>query len=310
MILRRLLRVVLTLLVVALAAWLGWRLWHQYLDSPWTRDGVVQARIVDINADVPGRVIAVVVHDNTSVRAGQLLFTIDPERYQMAVQSAKAMLAEAAAHLAKAQEQAARRAQLGSDVVSAEAQQDARIAVQAARARYAAAQAALNLAALNLRRTQVRAPVAGIITNLRLRVGDYASAGAAEMALVEAKSWWVYGYFEQTRLQKVRVGDPVTVTLLGERPALRGVVESIAPAVADRESQTGARLEANVRPTFNWVRLAARIPVRIRLEDIPPHLPIAAGMLCTVVVGTRSAGDRGSTTNGTRSSAARLAPGY
>ena len=182
MILRRLLRVVLTLLVVALAVWLGWRLWHQYLDGPWTRDGVVQARIVDINADVPGRVIAVAVHDNTSVRAGQLLFTIDPERYQMAVQSAKAQLAEDAAHLAKAQEQAARRAQLGPDVVSEEAQQDARIAVQAARARYAVAQAALNLAALNLRRTQVRAPVAGIITNLRLRVGDYASAGAAAMA--------------------------------------------------------------------------------------------------------------------------------
>lgn len=284
---RRLLRVLLTLVVLLLAGWLGWRLWHAYMDRPWTRDAVVQAQIIEVNADVSGRVVDLEVADNAPVRAGQVLFRIDPRRYRLAVAKARAALAEASAQLALRQEQAARRADLPADVVSAEARTDALLAVRTAQAQLAAARARLNLAEYDLSRTLVRAPVAGTITYLRLRTGDYAQTGKPLLALVESDSYWVDAYMEQTRLTGVHVGDKARVTLLGARQSLPGIVEGIAPAIADRESHTGERLQADVRASFNWVRLPARIPVRIRLLQKPRDLPLTAGMICSVVVEKR-----------------------
>ncbi|WP_308388701.1 HlyD family secretion protein [Acidithiobacillus sp. AMEEHan] len=284
---RRLLRVLVTVVVLLLAGWLGWRLWHAYMDGPWTRDAVVQAQIVEVNADVSGRVVDLAVADNAPVRAGQVLFRIDPRRYQLALANARAALAEASAQLALRKEQAARRADLPADVVSAEARADALLAVRTAQAQLAAARARLHLAEYDLSRTTVRAPVAGTITHLRLRVGDYAQTGKPLLALVESDDYWVDAYMEQTRLTGVHVGDKARVTLLGARHSLPGVVEGIAPAITDRESHTGERLEADVRASFNWVRLPARIPVRIRLLQKPRDLPLTAGMICSVVVEKR-----------------------
>ncbi len=279
---RRLVRVVLTLLVLTLALYLGWRLWHAYMDLAWTRDAVVQAQIVEINADVSGRVTQVFVKDNQSVPAGALLFRVDPRRYQLALDKAQAALAVASTRLALRREQAARRAALPAAAVSAEARADAVLAVNVAAAQLRAAQAAVRLAAYDLGRTVVRAPVAGTITHLRLRAGDYATQGQGLLALVEAKSYWIDAYFEQTRLQGVHIGEHARITLLGAHERLSGIVESIAPAIADRESQTGERLQARVRASFNWVRLPSRIPVRIRLLKNPKNFPLVAGMICSV----------------------------
>ncbi|WP_414040253.1 efflux RND transporter periplasmic adaptor subunit [Acidithiobacillus sp. M4-SHS-6] len=279
---RRLLRVLLTLLVLALAVYLGWRLWHAYMDRPWTRDAVVQAQIVQINGDVSGRVTQVFVKDNESVPAGALLFRINQKRYRLALAKARAALAEASTQLALRREQAARRADLPAAAVSAEARTDALLAVKVAEAQLRAAQAAVRLAEYNLSRTEVRAPVAGTITHLRLRAGDYAQQGKALLALVEANSYWVDAYFEQTRLHGIHLGEPARITLLGTHRTVPGIVESIAPAIADRESQTGERLQAKVRASFNWVRLPSRIPVRIRLLEKPKNFPLVAGMICSV----------------------------
>ncbi|MEY2340508.1 efflux RND transporter periplasmic adaptor subunit [Acidithiobacillus sp. IBUN Pt1247-S3] len=281
---RRLLRVLMTLLVLLLAGWLGWRLWHAYMDRPWTRDAVVQAQIAEINADVSGRVIDLYVKDNETVNAGALLFRVDARRYRLALANAQAALAEASAKLALRKEQAARRTGLPADIVSAEARSDAILAVRVAQAQLSAAQARVNLAEYDLSRTAVRAPVAGIITHLRLRVGDYADTGKPLLALVESDSYWVDAYFEQTRLHGVHTGDRARIKLLGATNALPGIVEGIAPAIADRESRTGERLQADVRASFNWVRLPARIPVRIRLLQKPKNLPLTAGMICSVVI--------------------------
>ncbi|WP_407275837.1 efflux RND transporter periplasmic adaptor subunit [Halothiobacillus sp. DCM-1] len=277
-------RFLFSVLIVGLAAWLGWRLWQDYMDAPWTRDGRVRADIVQVTADVPGRVVAVAVQDNQLVKQGALLFRIDPARYELAVQTAEAALKQADIQLALKKDQAARRAGLDPSIVAHETQQDSKLAVRAAEAQRAAAQAALALARLNLERTAVRAPVAGTVTNLLLQPGDYAAVGAPKLALVQAHSFWVYGYFEETRLQKIALGDPAEVTLLGQTQPLKGRVTGIAPAITDRDNPVGADLTASVNPVFNWVRLASRIPVRIQLDPVPANMHLAAGMTCTVVI--------------------------
>jgi p-hydroxybenzoic acid efflux pump subunit AaeA len=254
------------------------------MDSPWTRDGRVRANIVQITADVGGRVVAVPVRDNQFVHRGDVLFEVDPARYQLALANAKAHLAATRATLEMKRQQAKRRVALDPEVVSAEQNTDTQMAAREAEAAYDQAKAELDLAKLNLERATVRAPVNGYVTNLLLRPGDYAAVGAPKMAIVDADSFWVYGYFEETRLRHVQVGDPARVTLLGHTKAISGRVASIAYAIADRDNPVAPDLTADVNPVFNWVRLASRIPVRIKLEKIPASVHIAAGMTCTVVI--------------------------
>lgn len=277
-------RFVLTSLIVGIAVYLGYQLWLRYMDSPWTRDGRVRANIVQITADVGGRVVSVPVHDNEFVHRGDVLFEVDPARYQLALANAKAHLAATRATLEMKRQQAKRRVALDPEVVSAEQNNDTQIAAQEAEAAYDQAKAELDLARLNLQRATVRAPVNGYVTNLLLRPGDYAAVGASKMAIVDADSFWVYGYFEETRLRHVQVGDPAQVTLLGHTKAISGRVASIAYAIADRDNPVAPDLTADVNPVFNWVRLASRIPVRIKLDKIPENVHIAAGMTCTVVI--------------------------
>ncbi len=277
-------RFVLTSLIVGIAVYLGYQLWLRYMDSPWTRDGRVRANIVQITADVGGRVVAVPVRDNEFVHRGDVLFEVDPARYQLALANAKAHLTATRATLEMKRQQAKRRVALDPEVVSAEQNTDTQIAAREAEAAYDQAKAELDLAKLNLERATVRAPVNGYVTNLLLRPGDYAAVGAPKMAIVDADSFWVYGYFEETRLRHVQVGDPARVTLLGHTKAISGRVASIAYAIADRDNPVAPDLTADVNPVFNWVRLASRIPVRIKLEKIPASVHIAAGMTCTVVI--------------------------
>lgn len=277
-------RFVLTSLIVGIAIYLGYQLWLRYMDSPWTRDGRVRANIVQITADVGGRVVAVPVRDNEFVHRGDVLFEVDPARYQLALANAKAHLAATRATLEMKRQQAKRRVALDPEVVSAEQNTDTQIAAREAEAAYDQAKAELDLAKLNLQRASVRTPVNGYVTNLLLRPGDYAAVGAPKMAIVDADSFWVYGYFEETRLRHLQVGDPARVTLLGHTKAISGRVASIAYAIADRDNPVAPDLTADVNPVFNWVRLASRIPVRIKLEKIPTNVHIAAGMTCTVVI--------------------------
>ena len=278
----RLARLVFTLAVVAAAVAAGLRLWDHYELEPWTRDGRVRANVVQIAPDVSGLVTAVPVEDNQPVAAGALLFEVDRARYALALRQAESALVASRVALAQAQRENARNVDLGN-LISQELREQAATRVEAAQANVAQANVALDAARLNLERAQVRAPAAGLVTNLDMRTGSYAQAGRAALALVDAKSFYVEGYFEETKLPRIHVGDRVRVTPMGGT-RLDGTVESIAAGIADRDRSTGGNLLPSVNPTFNWVRLAQRIPVRVKLDPLAAGTRLVAGETVTVQV--------------------------
>ncbi|WP_220815076.1 efflux RND transporter periplasmic adaptor subunit [Pseudomonas paralcaligenes] len=281
---RELPRVVVTLLVVALALLAGWWLWNFYMLSPWTRDARVRADVVTIAPDVSGWVVELKVRDNQQVKAGDLLMSIDRERYQAALDKARALAETRRQQLSLRQHEASRRAHLGPQAISAELRENAQINAEIARAEFQEAQAEVKLAELNLKRSEVRASRSGQVTNLHLAQGNYVQAGQAVMALVADESFYVQAYFEETKLLGIRVGAAAEVTLMSGGEPLRGRVQSISRGITDRNAAPDAQLLANVEPTFNWVRLAQRIPVRIELEEVPQDLPLSAGMTASVRV--------------------------
>ena len=283
MILKKLFGVLFTLLVVCLALILGRLLWVHYMNDPWTRDGRVRAEVITIAPDVAGLVTEIAVRDNQWVNKGDLLLQIDPEHYEIAVHQAEASVAARKATLAMRQQNARRRADIDSLVVSRENREDASSAALAAEADLRQAQAQLESARLNLKRTRVLAPVDGYVTNLSVFKGDYAAAGAPKLAVIDAHSFWVYGYFEETKVPHVRVGAAAEMRLMSGQ-TLQGHVESIARGIYDRDNPQSRELTADVNPTFNWVRLAQRVPVLIALDPVPEGLLLAAGTTCTVVL--------------------------
>lgn len=287
---KRIISVVATLLILALAVTLVHQLWQHYMESAWTRDGRVRADVINIAPDVAGLVVEVPVRDNQAVKAGDVLLRIDSSHYALAVSEAEAEVDAARAELDMRRLNARRRADMDDLVVSRESREDASHIANGAEARYRRALAQRDAARLDLERTEVRAPVDGYVTNLNIYRGDYARTGQASMALVDGRSFYVNGYFEETRLPRIRVGAKVEMRLMsGER--LLGHVDSIARGIYDRDNPESRELVADVNPTFNWVRLAQRVPVRIHLDEVPEGLALSAGMTCTVVVDEGQGGD-------------------
>lgn len=280
---KKLFSFIATLLVLALAILIGRTLWVHYMDTPWTRDGRVRADIINVAADVSGIVVGVPVRDNQRVKKGDLLMQIDPEHYQLAVKQAQALLASRKATWEMRKLNARRRADMDELVISAENRDDASNIASSALADYQMAQAQLEAAELNLSRTRVLASVDGYVTNLNVHRGDYARIGDAKMAVVDMNSFWVYGFFEETKLPHVQIGDPAQMQLMSGQ-VLTGQVESIARGIYDRDNPESRELIADVNPTFNWVRLAQRVPVRIHLDPVPDNVLLAAGITCTVIV--------------------------
>jgi multidrug resistance efflux pump len=273
---------ILTLLVVVAAVIAARRIWIYYEEDPWTPDGRVRAEVVLISPDVSGLVTEVPVAYDQHVTKGQLLFRIDPQRYELALREAEANVAALRARLEELRREAKRNLALG-ELVAKESREQSVSRVQETEAALAQAIAARDLAALNLQRTRVLAPTDGILSDLTVHVGDYAQAGKGVIALIDANSFRVEGYFEETKLPRIAVGMPVKVRLMGEDRVLTGRVHSIVAGIEDRDRVTGNNLLPNVNPTFSWVRLAQRVPVRIALDD--PHDPaLVAGRTATVTV--------------------------
>jgi RND family efflux transporter MFP subunit len=279
-------RFIVTMIAVAIAATLAWRLWQHYEVEPWTRDGRVKADVVQVAPDVTGQVTAMLVHDNQQVKAGQVLFEVDRARFELALRQAEAAEQAQRATLEQAIKESRRNIDL-RDLVSAETREQGSSRVDQLRAALAQAVVARDTAKLNLERTRVVSPVNGTISNLDLRAGSYVSAGRAVMALIDSDSYYVEGYFEETKLPAIQVGDAVVVLPMGESLRLKGHVESLSGGVADRDRSTSANLLSSVNPTFNWVRLAQRIPVRIKLDALPAGARLVAGQTVTVDVQTK-----------------------
>jgi RND family efflux transporter MFP subunit len=279
-------RALLTLFVVLIAIVVGWQLWSYYMLEPWTRDGRVRADVVAVAADVSGLVSDVFVHDNEKVSKGQQLFRIDQRRFQYALAQAEAQLAHDQAILEEAQKNLFRFQSLASTNSIAHQQvDDQNYLVAQDKATVSLDQAKVDAARLDLERSTVMAPVNGIVTNFDLLPGRYVNAGAAVFALIDSQTFRVEGYFEETKLRHIRVGEEAAVRLIGDSRVLSGHVESIAYGIEDQNRSTSSDLLAAVNPTFSWVRLAQRIPVRIKLDDVPPQLLLVAGRTATVSIG-------------------------
>lgn len=284
------LRVAATLALVAAALVGGAALWQYYLYSPWTRDGRVRTEVVGVAPEVAGRVATLHVADNQYVRKGDLLFTIDPESYRLNVAQAEAVVENRVQDKRLREAQSSRRAQLDNLSVSAEEKEQFAINAAISGIALRQAQVAADIARLDLARTEVRSPVNGYATNLLLRIGDYATVGKISVTLIDADAFWISGYFEETKLARIREGAPALIRLMGEDRPLTGRVESVARGITDPNAAAGGEGLANVNPNFTWVRLAQRIPVRIRIDRIPDGVRLAAGMTCTVTIGETTSG--------------------
>lgn len=273
-----------TLIVFALALLAAGWMWNYYMQSPWTRDGKVRAELVDITPQVSGRITQLQVKDNQFVHRGQLLLTLDPVPWQIALDNADAQLSKAQADLARAQHEFNRRSRLPRNVISAEDLDAARLAANAAAASTKAAQAELDRARWNLQQTTLTAPTDGWITNLTLRPGNYATAGSPLFALVDSHSYYVVGYFEETKLRHIRPGAAAQVVLYSNGARLQGQVDSIGRAIYDQSIETASGLVPDVKPNVPWVRLAQRVPVRIHLDPLPADVPLVAGTTCTITI--------------------------
>ncbi|MCL6745933.1 MULTISPECIES: HlyD family secretion protein [Kosakonia] len=274
-----------TLLVLAVAIVAAWWMWNFYMQSPWTRDGKIRAEQVSITPQVSGSITELKVNDNQLVKAGDVLFRIDDTPYHIAVLNAEAQLARMQTDLAKANNEANRRRHLSQNYISAEDLDTANISVKAAQASVAAAQAQLAQAQWQLAQTEVKAPVDGWVTNLSTRTGNYATAGQPVFALVDSHSFYVMGYFEETKLRHIHEGAAAKIVLYSGDVTLQGHVSSIGRAIYDQSVETDSGLVADIKPNVPWVRLAQRVPVRIQFDNLPARLTLVSGTTCTVAIG-------------------------
>jgi multidrug resistance efflux pump len=333
--------------------------YRDYVVNPWTRDGQVCAQVIQITPRVSGPIVDLPIRDNQFVKAGDLLFQIDPRTFEAALAQARAQLDQTGGNV-EAIEKQVEAARAGVEVSrasieqakSAIAQLEATIAknkaeyerqkmmlpnratsqkmVQRAQANYEvslqqkisaqfglkqawagldqsqaalaqvqaqlvslgesnpqrrAAKAAVRQAELNVEFTRVRAPVNGYVTNLSLRLGSQAVANQPVLALVDVNSYWIHGFFKENLITDINAGDRAVVTLMTypEMP-MEGRVDSVGWGIAQQDGSTGVDLLPNIAPTFQWIRLAQRIPVRIHLTDVPKEIKLRVGTTCSVLV--------------------------
>jgi multidrug resistance efflux pump len=330
-----------TLVTTAVAAAFGWAMWKTYMQTPWTRDGVVRTYVVTMAPEVAGRIVELPVIDNQLVHKDDLLLVIDPTDYKVAVQLSEAAVRQAQADtenvaaqitvqqaqvgasqaqvdsaqaaLTFAQQQAARYRDLAEKEVGTvqmeqqtasnlgqaqaalkNAQESLALAqrqvtslkaqLAAAEANVARASAQLHQAQVNLGRTQIHSPVNGWVTNLLVQLGDYATVGRSVLSVVNADSFWVDAYFEETQLASIREGDPAKIKLMGYSDIVRGTVAGTARGINVANARADEQGLATVNPIFTWVRLAQRVPVRIRIDHVPDGVRLVAGTTATVEV--------------------------
>jgi RND family efflux transporter MFP subunit len=276
--------VLATLVAVALAALLGWAAWQYYMGTPWTRDGAVRAYVVKIAPEVAGEIVSLPIVDNQFVHKGDLLMLIDPRNYSIAVRQAQASVEQAQAVADNARAEMVRREKLNDIAVTMEERQTYISQATSAEATYQTALANLEQARINFKRTQVRSPVNGYVTNLSAQLGNYADIGSLQLSVVNSDSYWVDAYFKETALSRIHEGDAATVKLMGYTPLLRGRVQGLARGVNVPNATPDASGLASVNPIFTFVRLAQRVPVRIHIDEVPDDVKLVAGMTATVQI--------------------------
>ena len=276
--------VLVTVLAACVAAALGYAAWQYYMGAPWTRDGAVRAYVVKVAPQVAGEIVQLPVADNQFVHKGDLLMLIDPRNYSIAVRQAQASVEQTRAVAENANAEMIRREKLNDIAVTMEERQTYISQAANAEAAYQSALANLDQARINFKRTQVRSPVNGYVTNLTAQLGNYADVGSLQLSLVNSDSYWVDAYFEETALGRIHEGDAATIKLMGYTPLLRGRVTGLARGIDVPNATPDASGLASVNPIFTFVRLAQRVPVRIHIDEVPEGVKLVAGLTATVQI--------------------------
>src|SRR6266404_2318543 len=281
----RLAPILITLGTVVVAALLAWAMWQAYMGAPWTRDGTVRAYVVTMAPEVAGRIVKLPVVDNQFVHKGDVLFEIDPADYRIALEQAQAQAQRDGAALDYARANEGRKASLAKEGwASTEIYQQTTSTLHQSEGIVALDKAAIAKAQLDLSRTIIRSPANGYVTNLLAQLGDYANVGQKLISVVDADSFWVDGYFEETGLGRIHDGDPAAVKLMGYSQLVRGHVGGVARGINIPNVQPDSAGLASVNPIFTWVRLAQRVPVRIHIDQVPDGVRLVAGMTGTVQI--------------------------
>ncbi|MGU3665783.1 efflux RND transporter periplasmic adaptor subunit [Methylobacterium sp. A49B] len=271
--------------MILAAATLGTLLiWNYYVTSPWTRDGSVRVQVANVAPQVSGQITEVRVVDNQYVKKGEVLYVIDPFDYRVKLNSAKASLKQAAADYQVKREQAQRLLKLGDVATTAQSQQQAVGTADMAEATFQQAQQEQDQAEVNLQRTQVKSPVNGFVTNLLMRVGNFAPAGTPNVSVIDTDSYWIDGYFEETKLGRICVGDRAEAQLMGFSAPILGQVDTVTRGIAVSNAASSTQGLPSVNAVYTWVRLAQRVPVRIRITEVPPGVPLVSGLTATVTL--------------------------
>src|SRR3984893_3884204 len=281
---RETLKTAATLLILVFAVLAALVIWDIYVTAPWTRDGSVRVQVAGIAPRVSGQITESRVVDNQYVHQGDVLYVIDPFDFQVALDTSKAQLGQKAADLQVKRMQAERRLHLSNLATTPEEQQQYAGNATQAQAALDAAQQQVAQADINLKRTQVRSPVNGYVTNLLMRVGDYAHAGTTNISVIDADSYWIDGYFEETKMAHVCVGDRAEAELMGYRDPIVGQVQTVTRGISVSNAAPSTQGLPSVDPVYTWVRLAQRVPVRIRITDVPAGVPLVSGMTATVTI--------------------------
>jgi multidrug resistance efflux pump len=273
-----------TLVIALLAVLIVLLTWQHYVTAPWTRNGTVRVQVAGVAPQISGYINDVRVVDNQFVHRGDVLYTIESFDFEVAQLTGAATVQQRAADLQVKQLQSERRQQLSNLATTPEQQQIfAGNAVQA-KAALNAAQQQLAQAEINLQRTKVRSPVNGYVTNLLMSVGDFAHVGTANISIIDTDSFWIDGYFEETKMAGICVGDRAEAKLMGYSEPIIGHVGTVTRGISTSNAASGTQGLPNVDPVYTWVRLAQRVPVRVFIDAVPAGVPLVSGMTATITV--------------------------
>jgi RND family efflux transporter MFP subunit len=281
---RFLLRKVATAGIAVVAVLVALVTWDQYNDGPWTRDGRVRVQVASVAPEISGKITELRIVDNQFVHKGDILYVIDPFDFDVALRTNKAVLQQKMADLSVKELQSERRRRLSDLASSTEEKQVYEGSALQAKAAVDSAQQQVREAELNLQRTEVRSPVNGIVTNLLVREGDYAHQGASNISIIDTDSYWVDGYFEETKLARLCVGDRAEAKLMGYSAPITGHISTVTLGVSVSNAAASTQGLPNVDPVYTWVRLAQRVPVRIAIDKVPPGVPLVSGLTATVTI--------------------------
>ena len=285
---KTILKLIITISVISTAIYLGYNRYKEYINNPWTRDGQVRTQVIQVAPRVTGMVTKIYVNDNQKVKEGDLLFEIDDSKYKLKLNQAKARLQrvlQSAKGIKIEYERVKKIYNQDHGAISQKSLIRNETAYFKSLADIENAQESLNNAKINLSYTKIYAPIDGYVSNISFQIGTQATANRPLLALVDTSSYWVFGFFKEDSIKDIKVGDKAIVTLMAyPNTPLKGKVESIGWGISLNDGNPGYNLLPSIKPVFQWIRLAQRIPVKIKLDTLPKEIKLRFGLSASVMV--------------------------